>query len=171
MSCTARSLSCFCTLFCFFGCSYYRAFGDEYDSNGHGTHVTGTLLGFPYSATSISQVRVPAAAGVPQPFLLAAGRADSAALSAWPGAEGSRRRRLLAHALAVQVPTERCRCCPDVCLQAGDADLKFIGMAPAAKLAFIDLGDGTSDSIYTPGDLERGYFDYTNAVVSAGGAV
>ena len=38
-------------------------------------------------------------------------------------------------------------------------------MAPSAKLAFIDLGDGTSDSIYTPGDLEGGYFDYTYGMV------
>ena len=49
--------------------------------------------------------------------------------------------------------------------QAGKADLQYIGMAPSAKLAFIDLGDGTSDSIYTPGDLEGGYFDYTYGMV------
>lgn len=45
--------------------------------------------------------------------------------------------------------------------------VQYMGMAPTARLAFIDLGDGTSDSIYTPADLAGGYFDYTYAVVSA----
>ncbi|KAK9803960.1 hypothetical protein WJX72_008369 [[Myrmecia] bisecta] len=35
------------------------------------------------------------------------------------------------------------------------------GMAPDAKLAFIDLGNGRSDSIYTPQDLSSEYFPFT----------
>ena len=30
---------------------YYRAYGDTQDSNGHGTHVVGTLVGLPYGHT------------------------------------------------------------------------------------------------------------------------
>ncbi len=32
-------------------CRYYRAYGDTSDANGHGTHVVGTLVGFPYGYT------------------------------------------------------------------------------------------------------------------------
>ena len=32
-------------------CRYYRAYGDTQDSNGHGTHVVGTLVGLPYGHT------------------------------------------------------------------------------------------------------------------------
>ena len=68
---------------------YYRAYGDTADSNGHGTHVAGTLAGAPLG----------------------------------------------------------------VALGAGDA-AAYSGMAPDAKLAFIDLADSSSDVIYTPGDLQ-----------------
>ncbi|KAK9815878.1 hypothetical protein WJX72_011193 [[Myrmecia] bisecta] len=40
-------------------------------------------------------------------------------------------------------------------------DADYRGMAPDAKLAFIDLGNGRSDSIYTPQDLSSEYFPYT----------
>ena len=100
---TSCSAAVPCSYFC---CSYYRAFGDESDANGHGTHVTGTLLGFPYTADSLTS-----------------------------------------------------------------SDTQYIGMAPGARLAFIDLGDGSSDSIYTPADLEGGYFDYTTEKVWRRGAL
>lgn len=32
-------------------CSYYRAYADTEDSNGHGTHVSGTLVGMPYGTS------------------------------------------------------------------------------------------------------------------------
>lgn len=31
--------------------SYYRAYADTEDSNGHGTHVSGTLVGMPYGTS------------------------------------------------------------------------------------------------------------------------
>ncbi|KAL6772119.1 hypothetical protein ACKKBG_A28990 [Auxenochlorella protothecoides x Auxenochlorella symbiontica] len=42
-------------------------------------------------------------------------------------------------------------------------DAAYIGMAPDAKLAFIDLAEG-SQSIYTPADIQNQYFAYTTAV-------
>ena len=39
----------------------------------------------------------------------------------------------------------------------------FQGMAPAAKLAFQDLGIGASGSLTIPGDMSTGYFPFTYA--------
>ena len=44
---------------------------------------------------------------------------------------------------------------------------QYVGMAPDAKLAFIDLANGASSSIYTPADIEGQYFAYTTAVGAA----
>ncbi len=77
----------------------YRAFQDFEDSNGHGTHTSGTLAGMPYGNSVAEASRV------------------------------------------------------------------NIGMAPDAKLAFIDLSsvrDG--DRIITPGNLADQYFKYTTDV-------
>ena len=43
----------------------------------------------------------------------------------------------------------------------GSADWQ--GMAPAAKLAFQDLGSGASGTIDLPGDLAVGYYPYSYA--------
>eukprot|EP00887_Chlorella_sp_A99_P001740 scaffold19.g1740.t1 len=77
---------------------YYRALGDTSDSNGHGTHVCGTLAGRPFDASVSSDTT------------------------------------------------------------------DYLGMAPDAKLAFIDLADSSSDTIFTPADLQGEYFYYTTAV-------
>jgi hypothetical protein len=44
------------------------------------------------------------------------------------------------------------------------------GMAPGAKVAFIDLSRDNSDSVWTPGDLTTNYFDFSYrwAAVAAG---
>jgi subtilisin family serine protease len=81
---------------------YYRAYADTEDSNGHGTHVSGTLVGMPYGTTLESK---PSGGNV--------------------------------------------------------------GMAPDAKIAFIDLGDSSSDTISTPSDLANSYFPYTTGVGAA----
>ena len=43
----------------------------------------------------------------------------------------------------------------------GSADWQ--GMAPGAKLAFQDLGSGTSGTIDLPGDLAASFYAYTYA--------
>lgn len=71
----------------------YHEYADGSDSNGHGTHVTGTLVGSPYTMKS--------------------------------------------------------------------AEAEYRGMAPEARVAFIDLGDvgvSTSELIKTPPDLHSSYF-------------
>ncbi|KAK9839424.1 hypothetical protein WJX81_001331 [Elliptochloris bilobata] len=75
----------------------YRAAADERDSNGHGTHVMGSLLGSPFESADLTSVN-------------------------------------------------------------------FRGAAPDAKVAFTDLGDGTTNQINTRQDLADSYFPAAYAV-------
>ena len=42
----------------------YRAAADDLDSNGHGTHVMGSLLGSPYDSSDLTSVNFRRARGV-----------------------------------------------------------------------------------------------------------
>jgi len=42
----------------------YRAAADDLDSNGHGTHVMGSLLGSPYDSSDLTSVNFRRASGV-----------------------------------------------------------------------------------------------------------
>ena len=76
----------------------YQAFADFKDVNGHGTHTSGTLAGFPYGE------------------------------------------------------------------ELKNAGSQNIGMAPDAKIAFLDLSGGSDSRITTPYDLARDYFGVTSIV-------
>ena len=111
---------------------------DGIDNNGHGTHVMGTLLGSPIDISNITNLGYRSVRHV--------------ALSQCPlpCAQGNVSSRLHARPGSVQMAMSSTRLCR--------------GLAPDARVAFVDLADSQGGGIFTPQDLASSYYPYTYGV-------
>ncbi len=146
---------------------YYRLADDGVDANGHGTHCGGSAAGSPQANGTGARLRsrCSARAGPAclwHPAMRSAARPCMPALHSRSSAAaepGSRSAGAMAPQPIAQTGDQR-KAAPAP-RAAGSADWQ--GMAPAAKLAFQDLGAGTSGTIDLGGDLATDYYPYTYA--------